>query len=340
MWNYELAWLSFMLADIPRLGFRLFSRKRPFNTAHRTKKFSPLRVVVQTLLQNILYLVALGILYYAASDLTFLLLGLGYAGLLVVKCVHQVKRKRAYVTDPVGHAMNDFVIKPFRMSALIFAAVRTGQPIWLIGFGLVFVKWILTIFYERVFDVPNWYHTILVSLSAALVLLVFPLGLGTVKNESLTPFLTAVPSVYAAYVGLLAVFLTIVLGEHKQSSSGEGKRQGDYEILRRYFVGGMILNFSYSSALIVLCLFGLFLFGGEPLGMRAQDLFHFNSIGWLEGKRYTMFGVVVSLTWLLFFFTIMTAYLMLLQTGGFIPRFWKQRKQTEIRGQGTSGRIS
>ena len=88
----------------------------------------------------------------------------------------------------------------------------------------------------------------------------------------------------------------------------------------------MILNFSYSSALIVLCLFGLFLFGGEQLGMQAKDLFHFNSIGWLEGKRYTMFGVVVSLTWLLFFFTIMTAYLMLLETGRFIPRFWRRHK--------------
>src|SRR5271157_1840583 len=157
MWYYELAWLSFMLADMPRLAFRPFSRKQPFDTAHRTKKFSTRRVLVQTLLQSVFYLIALGILYYTSFDLTFLTLALTYAALLAVKCVHQVKRKGAYVTDPVGHAMNDFVIKPFRMFALMITAVKTGQPIWLIGFGFVFVKWILTIFYERVFDVPTWY---------------------------------------------------------------------------------------------------------------------------------------------------------------------------------------
>lgn len=310
----KIAWLAFLLADLPRLFYRHLSFRKPFDSSHRSKEYHWYRVLIQAFFQSIFYLISLGLLYYVQKNLILLGLAFLYCIPLIFRIVHQIKAKSAYVTSEYGHNINNYIIKPLRMLILLSIGFIFQQPIWLLGLAIVIVKWGLTLFYEKIFDVPHWYHFLLVILSAMLVLSIYPFDLGVVPPETLRTFFTTIPTVYAAYVGLLGVFLSITI------SSAEG----DIE-LKRYFTGGIILNFSYSSVLILLSLISIIVFGNNSLSLTSVDLFsNSGKLTAISFKNYMLFGLVFSLSWLLFFYTIMTAHLMLLQTGKLIPTFWNR----------------
>ena len=288
--------------------------QKPFDSSHRGRNYSLGRIILQSSSQNVFYFISFGLLYAACNSVLFIIVGIAYLIPLLIRMAHQIRSKTAYVTTDIGHNLNNWIIKPLRMLILLVIAYVLQQPIWLLGFGIIFTKWALTFLYEKFFDVPAWYHLILVLLSSLLVLALYPFNLGIIQADTLKAFLTTIPTVYAAYVGLLGVFLSVTLAG------------GDKDMdLRRYFTGGIILDFLYTSALILLSLFGILVFGNEPLHMQSADLF--SQTGYLsvqDVKRYVLFGIVFSLSWLLFFYTIMTAHLMLLETGKFIPAFWRK----------------
>jgi len=307
----KTAWLVFMLADLPRLLFRVgLSLSNVFSRKHRKQKHSRIRIVFQSVLPNIGYMASLLILYAVFDAWIFLILFFVYCLPLGVRTVHQVGKGNAYVTDAKGHNLNDIVIKPLRMLALLIAAWTCNQPIWLVGFGIVFAKWVLTIPHDRIFDVPSLYHGSIVMLSAILVLLIFPYDFGVIKSDTLNLFLSTTASVYATFVGLVAVFFTIILGDNRNEPA-----------FRRYFTRGMIISFTSTSILITLCLLGLLLFGTEPLSLASTDLFQrTTSFSW---TKYLVFGLVYALGSLGFLSTILTGYLMLLHTGGLAPDVWR-----------------
>lgn len=311
----RIAWLAFMLADIPRLIFRHVSFLQPFDASHRARRYSSTRIIIQSASQSVFYFVSLWLLYVVSGNIIFIIFAIIYLIPLIIRLAHHIKNKIAYVTTVMGHNLNNYVLKPLRLIFLIFITNYFQQPIWLIGFSIVFVKWILTLFYEKYFDVPTWYHLLLIVTSASLVLFIYPFDLGLLGTDTLRTFFTTIPAVYAAYIGLLGVFFGLLL-------SG-GEKDMD---LRKYFSGGIIANFSFTSALILLCLISIFVFGSESLSMKTENIFvQAGHLTIAEYKKYILFGVVLSLSWLLFFYTIMTVHIMLLATGKFIPAFWKKR---------------
>ena len=313
----KIAWLAFLLADLPRLFYRHLSLSKPFDSSHRLKEYHWYRVLIQAFFQNIFYLISLGLLYSVQKNLILLWLAFLYCIPLSFRIVHQIKTKSAYVTSEYGHNINNYILKPLRMLILLSISFIFQQPIWLLGLAIVIVKWGLTFFYEKIFDVPDWYHLLLVILSSLLVLTIYPFDLGVLPPETIRTFFTTIPTVYAAYVGLLGVFLSITI------SSADG----DIE-LRRYFTGGIILNFSYASVLILLSLISIIVFGNNSLSLTSVDMFsNSGKLTAISIKNYMLFGLVFSLSWFLFFYTVMTAHLMLLQTGKFIPDFWKRRNE-------------
>jgi hypothetical protein len=282
----KTAWLLFMLADVPRL---FFLKKSASSSDHVKKKYSKGRIISQITLQNICYMLALFILYLYSSEFLFLMLLIIYLILHLVRLFDQIKIK------------NDFAVKPLRMLILILTAIKLGQLAWLLGCGILFGKWILTIFLERLFMiVPKWYHVTLVILSALLVLLIFPYDLGIIERDILKDFLTTVSNIYITYIGLLAVFLSIIFPDKDKTD------------LRQHFIEGIVRIFACTSLLLIFCVFGLFIFGKEPLDLLGSVLFKRDGGYMSLSSRYFLFGVIISMTWLLFFYTLLTSYLMLI----------------------------
>ena len=309
-----------MLADLPRLGFRLLPEHRnsfqkdSFTTGHRVRRYGLARIFAQFFFQNILYILSLAIVYALYRDIAVLILVTTYMLLIALQIHFQIRRRSAFVTSPEGHRMNDYVIKPYRLLILIFMATNLREIVWLLGFGLHLIKWLLTTCYEKLFDVPNWYHAILIVASMFAVLLIYPYDLGSIEAPWLLSLLTTIPKVYVTYVGLLGTFFGIILGEHRNDDG-----------VRRYFIGGFILNFVFVSFLSLLCLTGLLTIKSPALDLTATSIFSSNiSYTFIRLKEYVLFGIVFPLSWLLFFFINMTGVLMLLKIGKLTPDYFKR----------------
>lgn len=300
----KIAWLTFMLADLPRLLFRIVRfrllRKKPFSTEHRKEKYSPGRIIAQVILQNAGYVISLIILFCIFKAWLLIFFLLIYLCLLGIKLFHQINEQSAYVITRTGHNINDLLIKPLRMVILLSVASTLGQTIWLLGFGIIFAKWVLTRPYEEKFDVPNWFHGVLVSSSGVLVLLIYPIELGIIPSDTIIALLRTVAPVYATYVGLLAAFLGIAV------------RNSEGNSITPFLFSGVLLNFFSTSLILLLCLLGFFVFKSEPaasLSLSIDALFRTNnSLPFYDFKRYTLFGVILSLSWFSLFFFNMTAW--------------------------------
>lgn len=201
------------------------------------------------------------------------------------------------------------------MLILLFLALELKQFIWLLGFGILFSKSILVRLYEKRFDVPNWFHALLVLSSAILVLLIYFLDLGIIPSENVVSFVSTVPKIYATYVGLLAAFLGLATKNDKDES------------ITAYLFSGIILNFAFTSLLIMLCIIGFFVFKTgvtESINLSLSDLFKSNTFLQFDDlKKYTLLGVIFSLSWLLMFPINMTAWVI---AGKISPKFSKKLK--------------
>ncbi len=310
-----------MLADVPRLIFRVFTRKKaslteePFSKAHRHEKHSKLRISSQTLSQNAFYFLSFIIIYCTDKDVGVLILAVTYLIMNVLRIRFLIKTGNAYVTSPDGHNINDFIIKPFRLIVLLYLAYKLKQPIWMLGFAIFFVKWILIRPYDEFFDIPNWFHFVLVACSAVLVLSVYPFHFfGVIAPDTLKTALTTISAVYVSYVGLLGIFLGIITSENQHDNA-----------IRKYFIQGFILNISYVSLLVLLCMVGILVYGSDSINLNSEYLFKTNlSLSLLDSKQY-LFNVIFSLSWFIIFFFTMTGIVMLLKIGKMIPDFMKKK---------------
>lgn len=325
----KAAWLLFMLADLPRLLFRFLRfgllRKKPFSTEHRKEEHSPGRIIGQVALQNIGYVVSLTILFYLYKDWLFYLFLALHLILLGMKLFHQIKEKNAYVLTKKGHNINDLLIKPLRMVILVSIALTLRQTVWLLGCGIVFAKWVLTRPYEEKFDVPNWFHGVLVASSCFLVLLIYPFELGIIPSDTVIVLLRTVAPVYATYVGLLAAFLGLAVKNTEDNS------------ITPFLFSGVLLNFFSTSFILLLCILGFFVFKSEPaaaLGLSADTLFRTNnSLPFYDFKRYTLFGIILSLSWFSLFFFNMTAWVI---SNKFKPAFMDLLQKEKKKGKETT----
>lgn len=314
----QFAWLAFMLAELPRLFFRIISKKPILSTAHRVEKHSNIRILIQLTFQDIGYLIAIFIVYWQNRHLIFLLLLCLSFIFQSIKIGYQIKQKSAYITTFIGHNIDDFLIKPLRWFFLLTVGWIIHQPIWLLGFGIIFSQWIITRPYEEVFDVPNWFQAILILSSSLLALLFFPFDLGLINPETVRDFLMLISTVYVTYISILSALFVLI------KNKNENKKE---EKIHIYYTGGMILNFSYVSLLFFLCLIGLFVFGSQNLDLVADNLFVSKEyLSLIEKKQYILFGTILSLSWLVLWFTVMTAYMMLIETGKITPNFLKELK--------------
>lgn len=308
----KVAWLSFMMADMARLLFRAINKVDPFSIKHRHEKYGVYRIIFQIAVQNVGYLISLALLYLFYKDTVFLVLLTCYALVQVLKIIYQAKTNSAYVVTPTGHNINNFIVKPLRMVILIMITWRTSQLIWVFGLIITAIKWLFTITYEAKFDVPNWYHSVLIVVSAGLIFLIFPFEIGVVKADYARAFFSAVPSIYVSIVGFLGVLYQLILGEE----NGEKKERK----LRHYFTWGIILNFSYTLVLTILCIVGIVSFGDKDLALSADALFNASEIQANGLKNYLLFGTIFSLGWFLSFFLMLNTYIMLQHTGMFPNR--------------------
>lgn len=320
----KVSWLIFMLGDFPRLFFRigLIINKEYFSKQHRKEEHSIKRIIIQTIAQNAFYILSLLIIFFIKHDVSYIMITVIYCIEIIYKTKYQIQQKSAYVTRNKGHNINDFIIKPTRMVIALLLAYKLGQIAWIVGFGIIFCKWMLTRPYEEIFDVPNWFHAILVTASSVLVCIVYPLDIiRIIQPDNLKTYLSTVPQVYVAYVGLLGVFLGALLNENKTEPSK-----------RKYVTGGFILNFIFVSVLVLFCIIGLLSYlSNEPLNMSGLFLFTENvGLNPADVKKYLMWGIIFPLSWFIFPVTIMTALLMLIETGRFIPNSLRKLKSRKV----------
>ena len=202
---------------------------------------------------------------------------------------------------------------------LIIIAFDLQQIIWLLGFGIILTKAILTHYYEKIFDVPNWFHSILIICSFVIVVSFFPRPLGKIDPDTMKWFLSTVAQVYAAYVGLLGVFITLMV-----DITGEDQH------LRSYFTRGILLNYSCVSVLIIICIISLLTLTSEPINIIRDNLFSMPQ----NFDRYLSFAIIYSLSLFLFFFTIMSAYVMLLHSGRFFSKDFQKISEIQKHKEG------
>lgn len=199
----KIAWIVFMIGDFPRLLFRLWgwSRRNMFSTAHRMGTYSKIRIIGQQIIQNVAYLVVMFGLYYFCKDSSFLILFLLLAFLNGCRMKYQLSIGTPYVITNTGHFINDVIIKAFRLIIMLFVYVKLNQLAWLLGFTILFTKWMLISLYDRVFDVPKVFHSLLVLSSLILVSSIYPLevlGMGAISVDALRSFFSTIPAVYTS----------------------------------------------------------------------------------------------------------------------------------------------
>jgi hypothetical protein len=320
----KIAWLLFMFSDLPRLLFRggfvlknlpkLFFQQGfrlsdLFSTAHRHENQSCTRIVFQALLQNLGYILCMMVFLVVFHAVIFAFLLFSYIVILAIRISIQIKQKNAYVTSKSGHNINDFLIKPLRMIVLLVAVWCFNQPIWLLGFGVLFAKWVLTIPHDRIFDVPNLYHVVVVLFSAVLLCVLYPYDIGMVKPDVLIPFFSTITTVYATFVGLIAIFFSIILQD----------KNTEIEYYR-YFSGGMIISFTSASMVIIFGLLGLIIVPSDQLNLSTVYIFcmsnHFN---WM---RYLLFSLVYALSLLGLMSTVLIGYIMIFKTSNLLVPYW------------------
>jgi hypothetical protein len=308
----KITWLVFMTGDLPRLLFRMrgCSKHRMFSTAHRIGNYSKFRIISQQLVQNAAYLAVIFSLYLFYHDLGFLILFLLTVILNGCRIKYQISIGTPYVITDTGHFINDAIMKPFRLVVVLFIFFKLKQFAWLLGFSILFSKWLLITCYDREFDVPKLFHAVLVVSSVILVLSIYPiqvLGTGSVSADALRSVFSTIPAVYTAFVGFLGVLYTIILTENK-----------DDDTLRQYVTKGILLNFSFTSLLTIFSLVAILIFSSQSLSLDAEALFKTElPLTRKDIVPKLFFSFILSLGWFVLLFISMTTYVMFRYTGSY-----------------------
>jgi len=249
----KVAWLMFMLGDLPRLLFSLNKVivSKQYSVTHRLKKYSVIRIMLQHFAQNLFYMISVALLYIVCLHLALLLLFVGLLFLNIYRIIYQVKLGTPYVITAHGRNFNDYIMKPYRLIILIIAFMIIREPVWLIGFGIYFVKWLLITFYDRNFDVPVYFHFLTVIISAAIVTFLFFLSvfsLGNINHDALQGYFSVIATIYTAFIGFLGVLYQIILSSDKEDVR-----------LKGYVTNGLILNYFFGSFLVFFSLISILL---------------------------------------------------------------------------------
>lgn len=194
-------------------------------------------------------------------------------------------------------------MKPFRLIVVLFIFFKLKQFAWLLGFSILFSKWLLITCYDREFDVQRLFHVILVATSVILVLSIYPLqvlGTADISADALRSVFSTIPAVYTAFVGFLGVLYTIILTENK-----------DDDTPRQYVTKGILLNFSFTSLLTIFSLVAILIFSSHGLSLSSDALFKTELV--LTRANIIpklLFSIILSLGLFVLLFISMTTYVM------------------------------